>query len=151
MGFGKIGIPGVFSVGEVLRGPGGGGSRQEDTSPAAERSADRSTAGEYRARSPTRSERMNRALAELGPAAFKIHALLWQWRGAPGKGLLPFFTIHSLGRFCRLSRPTVRQALAELSKKGYIERREYNVHHKNALYALVAVRKIPRPAAEKKE
>lgn len=147
----KSGIPGVFSVGEVLGGVEGVGTRTKEVVAGPERPAGRSTAGEYRARSPTRSERMNRALAELGLSAFKIHALLWQWRGSPGKGLLPFFTIHSLGRFCDLSRPTVRQALAELTKKGYVERRKYNKHHKNSLYTLVAVRKIPRPGVEPQE
>ena len=84
---------------------------------------------EYRARSPTRSERLNRALAELRPAAFKVHLLLWEWRGAPARGLLPFFTVHSLAKFCRLSRPTVRTALNELLRKGWIRPEKYNKHH----------------------
>ncbi len=142
---GKSGIPGVFSIGEVL-GPGlDRGSRQgQDVDPLRldERKGDN---GEYRVRIPTRSERMNRALAELGLSAFKIHALLWQWRGAPARGLLSFFTIHSLGKFCNLSRPTVRAGLLELVEKGYISRLKYNCHHKNALYSLVAIRKVPPP------
>lgn len=100
---------------------------------------------EYRARSPTNSERLNRALAELGSAAFKVHLLLWKWRGAPARGLLPFFTIHSLSRFCRLSRPTVRMALRELMHKGWIRPERYNKHHKNTLFRLVSVRKVPAP------
>ncbi len=100
---------------------------------------------EYRVRSPTRSERLNRALVELRPAAFKVHMLIWTWRGAPAKGTLPFFTIRSLERFCTLTRPTVRKALDELVKKGWIVRMEYNKHHKNALYQLVPIRKISRP------
>lgn len=104
--------------------------------------------GEYRKRSPTRSERMNRALDELGTAAFKIHALLWQWRGAPARGNLPYFTIRSLEKFCNLTRPTVRKALQELVHKGWIKRGEHNIHFKNALFRLVPVRQIPRPGEE---
>ena len=88
---------------------------------------------------------MNRAQAELGLSAFKIHALLWTWRGAPARGELPFFTIHSLAKFCKMSRPTVRVGLTELSRKGWIARRKYNKHHKNALYGLVAIREVPAP------
>lgn len=102
--------------------------------------------GEYRARTPTNSERLNRALAELGLSAFKVHLLIWKWRGAPARGQLPFFTIRSLEKFCHLTRPTVRVALNELEGKGWIRRKEYNKHHKNTLYSLVAVRKIPPPA-----
>ncbi len=100
---------------------------------------------EYRARSPTNSERLNRALAELGSSAFKIHMLLWKWRGAPARGLLPFFTVHSLSRFCRLSRPTVRMGLRELIHKGWIRPERYNKHHKNTLFRLVSIRKVPAP------
>lgn len=141
----KSGIPGVFSIGEVL-GPGfDQGSRQgRDVSPAPGEAVKREV-GEYRARTPTRSERLNRALAELGLSAFKVHTLLWQWRGAPARGMLSFFTIHSLAKFCNMSRPTVRVALDELTKKGYIARKKYNGHHKNSLYQLVGVRKIPAP------
>lgn len=101
---------------------------------------------EYRARSPTNSERLNRALAELGPSAFKVHMLLWKWRGAPARGVLPFFTIHSLARFCRLSRPTVRLGLRELVHKGWIRPERYNKHHKNTLFRLVSIRKVPAPS-----
>lgn len=104
---------------------------------------------EYRVRSPTRSERMNRALKELRPAAFKVHMLIWTWRGAPARGTLPYFTIRSLEVFCSLTRPTVRKAFKELTGKGWIIRHEYNKHHKNALYRLVAVRKIPPPVKER--
>ena len=100
---------------------------------------------EYRARSPTNSERLNRALAELSASACKIHLLLWKWRGAPARGLLPFFTIHSMSRFCSLSRPTVRAALRELLDKGWIRAEKYNKHHKNTLYRLVPIRKVPAP------
>lgn len=93
--------------------------------------------------SPTNSERMNRALAELGASAFKIHCLLWKWRGAPSKGLLPFFTIHSLAKFCTMSRPTVRVGLRELERKGWIGKQGYNKHHKNELYRLIPIREIP--------
>ena len=91
---------------------------------------------------PTNSERMNRALKELGLSAFKIHTLLWQWRGAPARGLLPFFTIHSLSKFCSLSRPTVRVGLAELVRKGWIRRLKYDKHAKNALYSLIPIRDV---------
>lgn len=93
--------------------------------------------------SPTRSPRMNRALKELGPAAFKIHTLLWEWRGAPARGLLPFFTIHGLSKFCNLTRPTIRVGLEELVHKGWIQRLRYNGHDKNALYRLIPIRNVP--------
>jgi len=92
---------------------------------------------------PTNSERMNRALAELRPAAFKIHMLLWQWRGAPAKGYLPFFTVRSLSKFCSLTRPTVRAGLRELADKHWIARLDYDPHKKNELYRLVPIRDVP--------
>lgn len=101
--------------------------------------------GRYRARSPTRSERLNRSLKELGLSAFKVHILIWTWRGAPAKGNLPYFTIRSLEKFCGITRPTVRSALGELVAKGWVERLPYNPHHKNTLYRLIAIRKVPRP------
>ena len=88
---------------------------------------------------PTNSERMNRALKELGTSAFKIHTLLWKWRGAPAKGMLPYFTIHSLAKFCSLTRPTVRSGLKELVTKGWIRKLGYNKHVKNELYKLVSI------------
>jgi len=97
---------------------------------------------------PCNSERMNRALGELGLSAFKIHTRLWKWRGAPAKGVLPFFTIHSLARCCAMSRPTVRGGLEELVSKGWIRPGSYNKHNKNRLYRLVAVRDIPAAAIE---
>lgn len=106
----------------------------------------RSRRGSGRRRlSPTNSERMNRALAELGPSAFKVHVLLWKWRGAPARGLLPFFTIHSLARFCGCTRPTVRAALAELRRGGWIRGCGYDAHEKNELYRLVPIRLVPSP------
>lgn len=92
--------------------------------------------------SPTNSERMNRALVELGPSAFKIHTLLWKWRGAPSRGTLPFFTIHSLSKYCTMSRPTVRSGLRELVYKGWIGKLGYNKHHKNELYRLIPIRDV---------
>lgn len=147
----ESGIPGVFSIGEVLRGPEGAGIRQKAPGIEPSEELDAPVKGEYRVRSPTRSERMNRALGELGLSAFKIHSLLWTWRGSPARGSLPFFTIHSLGKFCQLSRPTVRVGLAELTDKGWIIRRSYDKHHKNALYGLVGIRKVPRPAKKEKD
>lgn len=94
---------------------------------------------------PTNSERMNRALQELGTSAFKIHTLLWKWRGAPSRGRLPFFTVHSLAKFCNLTRPTVRSGLMELVCKGWIHKLGYNVHHKNELYRLIPIRDVPDP------
>lgn len=122
------------------------GSRASGPVGAQDRPDNGAGRSEYRVRKPTNSERMNRSLAELSLSAFKIHTLIWQWRGAPARGTLPFFTIHSLRRFCHLTRPTIRRALLELVSKGWIVRHKYNSHHKNALYALVPVRKIPRPA-----
>lgn len=106
---------------------------------------------EYRVRSPTNSERLNRALAELPLAAFKIHILIWKWRGAPARGTLPFFTIRSLEKFCHLTRPTIRQALRLLERRGWVERLPYNPHHKNTLFRLVSVRKIPGPGAREEK
>lgn len=105
---------------------------------------------EYRKRTPTNSERLNRALVELGCSAFKIHLLVWKWRGAPARGSLPFFTIRSLEKFCNLTRPTIRKALAELTRKGWIVRLPYNKHHKNTLYRLVPIRQIPPPIKERR-
>lgn len=99
----------------------------------------------YRVRYPTNSERLNRALVELGLSAFKVHVLIWKWRGAPARGTLPFFTIRSLEKFCHLTRPTIRVALDELTAKGWIVRKKYNPRHKNTLYSLVAIRDIPAP------
>ena len=123
----------VASIGDLLPGVLERGERQKKV-----------VGGPRVRRSPTNSERMNRALLELGASAFKIHTLLWKWRGAPAKGHLPFFTIHSLGKFCGLSRPTVRSALGELVGKGWIVRLKYNKHLKNALYRLVPIREVER-------
>ncbi len=137
--------PGVVPVGEAVEEVLDSGSRSKR--PVRDLLDDeKSPPGrEYRARSPTNSERLNRALAELRPGAFKVHMLLWKWRGAPARGLLPFFTIHSLSRFCKLSRPTVRMALRELLHKGWIRPERYNKHHKNTLYRLVSIRKVLAP------
>ena len=91
---------------------------------------------------PTNSERMNRALSELSCSAFKIHTLLWQWRGAPARGCLPFFTVHGLCKFCSLTRPTIRAGVKELVGKGWIQKQGYNKHHKNELYSLVPIRDV---------
>lgn len=141
----KSGISGVSTLGEVLGPYLDQGSRQKVTTGEVRGGSGDQTEGEYRARIPTRSERMNRSLAELGLGAFKIHTLLWQWRGSPARGTLSFFTIHSLAKYCSMTRPTVRVALAELVKKQYIERLKYNGHYKNTLYKLIGVRKIPPP------
>lgn len=92
--------------------------------------------------SPTNSERLNRALKELSPSAFKIHTLLWKWRGAPAKGHLPFFTVHGLSTFCGMTRPTVRSGLRELVRLGWIRKQGYNKHIKNELYSLTPIRNI---------
>ncbi len=124
------------------------GSRQRRTANPLPDDADDVAKGEYRVRSPTNSERMNRALKELRPGAFKIHTLVWKWRGAPARGTLPFFTIHSLAKFCGMSRPTVRLGLRELIRKGWIKALPYNKHHKNTLYRLIPIREV-RPPIEK--
>ena len=118
-------------VGEVLSGILDRGDREKSVKGGAQKRL-----------SPTNSERMNRALKELGPSAFKIHTLLWKWRGAPAKGLLPFFTIHSLAKFCTLTRPTVRAGLRELVVKGWIRKQGYNKHKKNELYRLIPIREV---------
>lgn len=133
------------SLGESIHDVLDRGSRERRTTGPLPDDSDDGSKGEYRVRSPTLSERLNRSLTELSSSAFKIHMLIWTWRGAPARGLLPFFTIHSLSRFCNMSRPTVRMGLRELTRKGYIQRLPYDKHHKNALYRLIAVRKIPKP------
>ncbi len=136
---------GLSSLGESMQGVLDSGSRQRRTVEDLPDDSDDGSNREYRLRTPTNSERLNRALTELSSSAFKIHTLIWKWRGAPAKGLLPFFTIHSLSKFCMMSRPTVRLALRELTRKGWIQRLPYNKHHKNALYRLIPIRKVPRP------
>jgi len=138
--------PGVVPLGEVIPEVLDRGSRRRRPVEGLLADQEDPPGREYRARSPTNSERLNRALAELGLSAFKVHMLLWTWRGAPARGLLPFFTIHSLSRFCRLSRPTVRVALRELMHKGWIRPEGYNKHHKNTLFRLVPIRKVPAPS-----
>ncbi len=137
--------PGVVPVGEAVQGVLDSGKRRRRSLREFMGDEEDPPGREYRARSPTNSERLNRALVELRPGAFKVHLLLWQWRGAPARGLLPFFTIHSLARFCSLSRPTVRMGLRELMHKGWIRPEGYNRHHKNTLFRLVSIRKVPAP------
>lgn len=137
--------PGVVSLGEVVSEVLDRGSRSRRDVEDLLADQDDPSGREYRARSPTNSERLNRALVELSLSAFKVHTLIWKWRGAPARGVLPFFTIRSLEKFCHLSRPTIRVALKELTSKGWIERMPYNKHHKNTLFRLVPVRKIPPP------
>ena len=133
--------------GESIQGTLDAGNRESDEARPLDDPENGGDDGGSGRRSPTRSERMNRALVELGLAAFKVHALIWTWRGAPARGNLPFFTIRGLQKFCNLTRPTIRKALDELTGKGWIARLPYNCHHKNTLYRLVAVRKIP-PASK---
>lgn len=134
-----------FPIGEAVSECLDRGNRQREGTEGAGRVSGNGSKGEYRRRFPTNSERLNRALVELSTSAFKVHLLVWKWRGAPARGTLPYFTIRSLEKFCNLTRPTVRVALRELTKKGWIERLPYNVHHKNTLYRLVGIRKVPRP------
>ena len=139
--------PGVVPMGEAVSEVLDRGSRRRRSVRDLLNEIDDPPGREYRARTPTNSERLNRALAELRPSTFKVHILLWKWRGGPARGLLPFWTIHSLARFCSLSRPTVRVALRELLRKGWIRSEGYNKHHKNTLYRLVPIRQVPPPAA----
>lgn len=99
-------------------------------------------------RTPTNSVRMNRALVELSPMAYKIHSLLWRWRGAPAKGNLPFFTIHSLAKFCGTGRHEVKRVMAELTSKGWIQPGQYDCHKKNSLFRLVPIEEIPVPGVD---
>ncbi|MBA7661566.1 hypothetical protein ES703_69586 [subsurface metagenome] len=140
---------GVSPLGESISDVLDRGARKRRTAEPLPDDADDEARGEYRARTPTNSERLNRALTELSSAAFKIHTLVWKWRGAPARGLLPYFTIHSLGKFCSMTRPTVRLALRELARKGWIQRLPYNKHQKNTLYRLVSIRKVPPPPKER--
>lgn len=142
--------PGVLPLGEVLSEVLDRGARRRKPLRDVLDDVEDSPGREYRKRSPTNSERLNRALAELGPSAFKIHTLVWKWRGAPARGTLPYFTIRSMEKFCHLTRPTVRNALHELTRKGWIVRLPYNKYHKNTLYRLVPIRKVPRPVKERR-
>ncbi len=94
---------------------------------------------------PTRKHRLNRALVELSSAAFKVHTLLWEWRGSAAKGNLPFFTFKSLARFCGTDRNVIRHAIAELTSKGWIEPGQYDCHKKNSLFRLVPIEEIRVP------
>lgn len=134
------------AIGDLVPGVLDSGARRKKGLQGLLEDDDERSPGEYRVRSPTNSERLNRALTELGLTAFKIHILIWKWRGAPARGTLPFFTIRSLERFVRLTRPTIRVGLRELTRKGWIERLPYNKHHKNTLYRLVPIRKVPAPS-----
>lgn len=128
---------GLTSIGDLIPEVLDSGSRSPDV-----------VNGDSRPRRPTNSERLNRALVELRPSAFKVHTLLWKWRGAPARGRLPFFTIHSIAKFCELTRPTVRAAVRELLEKGWILGLGYNKHHKNELYKLVPIREVPEVAKD---
>ena len=133
-------------IGELLSGVLDAGKRHQVGS---DKPSKKSLGGVRRPRRrlfPTNSERMNRSLKELGKSAFKIHTLLWKWRGAPARGKLPFFTIHSLSKFCSLTRPTVRMALRELVEKGWIQKLGYSRHKKNELYRLIPIRDVPGEA-----
>lgn len=90
-------------------------------------------------------ERWNRSKRELSWPAIAIHTQLWIWDGAPSKGDLPFFTIDSLAEFFQCDRKVVIRAIKELLQVGYIESLGYDKHHKNALYRLVPIRKVPEP------
>lgn len=122
------------------------GDREKDQPRIPPGRAGRGKSKPRRRLSPTNSERMNRALVELSLSAFKIHTLLWKWRGAPAKGKLPFFTLKSLVRFVHLDRNTVRKGLRELVSLGWVDRLGYNPHEKNELYRLTPIVEIPKPA-----
>ncbi len=96
---------------------------------------------------PTRKHRLNRALVELSFPAFKIHTLLWEWRGAAAKGNLPFFTFKSLARFCGTDAKVVKRGMRELTSKGWIEPGQYDCHRKNSLFRLVPIEEIRIPGA----
>jgi len=139
----------------VVKGVGENGGPGDDQGPRAKDEvrippgpAKRGKEKPRKRRYPTNSERGNRALKELSPSAFKIHWIMWRFRGAPGPGKLPFFTVSSLGRFCNLSRNTVCKGLKELVSLGWIVRLGYNPHEKNELYKLVPIGKVKKPAVE---
>lgn len=138
----------VRSIGEVVSEYLDGGLRERQDLREVPGDSGGGIEREYRVRRPTNSERLNRALRELGLSAFKVHTLIWKWRGAPARGLLPYFTIRGLEKFCNLTRPTVRVALRELVDKGWIQRHKYNEHHKNTLFRLVPIRKVPPPTKD---
>lgn len=139
--------PGIRSLDGVLAEVLDRGRRVESQRLADSKSSDGEGQRLGRRQSPTNSERMNRALVELSSSAFKVHMLLWKWRGAPARGRLPYFTLRSLSRFCGLSRPTVRKAIKELRDKGWIEGKGYDAHYKNTLYKLRAIREVRGPAS----
>ncbi len=146
----------MFSLGDVLRqaaqqDPDGGGQpagqgKRGDGSPAGRPGRKKKVQAAPRIRLyPTNSHRLNRALVELTPMTFKVHQLLWQWRGAPSRGSLPSFTIKSVARFCATDRKVVRRAMIELTTKGWIEQAAYDKHHKNRLYKLVPIKNVRVP------
>ena len=137
------------SLGSLIPGVLERGRRQESVIEESSKNSDLPVQKSRRKLFPTNSERMNRALKELGKSAFKVHTLLWKWRGAPARGKLPFFTIHSLSTFCSLTRPTVRSAVRELVRKGWIQKLGYSVHKKNELYKLIPIRDVPGVVAVK--
>ncbi|MBA7706580.1 hypothetical protein ES703_115434 [subsurface metagenome] len=139
-------LPGVLNgIGENEKFAVDVGDREKDEVRIPSGRAARGESKPRKRLSPTNSERLNRAFVELGQAAFIIHMLLWKWRGAPHKGLLPFFTCKSVGRFCRMDPKTARNGLRELIAKGWIRPERYNPHAKNTLYRLIPIRDILKP------
>ena len=139
----------VHSMGQQVpedAGSGLGRGKRGEGSPAGRPGRKKKAAAAPRIRLyPTNSARLNRALAELSLTAQSVHSLLWQWRGAPARGNLPFFTIKGVAKHCRMARNTARSALRELTLKGWIRRAKPNPHHKNTLYKLVPIREVPVP------
>ncbi|MBA7711412.1 hypothetical protein ES703_120373 [subsurface metagenome] len=144
-------LPGVVNgIGENEKFAVGVGDREKDQPRIAPGPAGRGKKKPRVRLSPTNSERLNRGLVELDFPAFKVHMLLWKWRGAPGPGKLPFFTLKSLIRFCATDRNVIRRSLTELVLKGWIKRNGYNPHEKNELYRLVPIKDVPKPGESAK-
>ncbi len=96
-------------------------------------------------RGSTYSARWNRGQDELSIWAFGIMVQLWIWRGAAAKGDLPYFTDKSLAKFFHTDVKVVKRAKRELISLGWVKCKPYDCHHKNTLYELIALRKVPVP------
>ncbi len=97
---------------------------------------------------PTHRERRNRALKELSGNAYKVHDLLWTWRGAEARGFTPFETDISLAYFLGTDVKVIKRAKEELTVKGWVEFGQYDKHGKNRKAYLVPIRKVPKPGGK---
>ena len=96
-------------------------------------------------RGTTHDARWNRGQDELSVWAFAVMLQLTIWRGAPAVGDLPYFTKAGLARHFHTDWKVIDRAIKELVSLGWVECKPYDCHHKNSLYRLVPLRKVPVP------